>query len=1265
MYYLYRKRSGATLRFRQRRVLDYQLHYNRLPLTKLLDEHNPTNYYWLLLQNDIEGNLPQLKVWTMFYPEDKVVPHLYPEDPVKSFAAQLLLAAERETDVVDTYKQPVHLGNYNPNYMRVEQDFMTGFIEGKGQSEEEKVISAMLLSKVDAKKASFEAWEYKLINAYRYLRQQARANIFNNMSAYLWDSYILKLMMNVTKTRTMQQFGPEEAARVESVIGNQIQKTRGSLLKLDRIRFWREAGSWKYSEIVALCKLGLPKELRPSIWSELFGLSGSRNPEFEEMKEARYYYYSEKGMNQDSVIFRQMEQDVLDITLTNITQPSDEILLHNERAGVLKVAKAYYAWCLDENAKNPKATRYAYFKGILHLIQKIWQIFVEVDVFWCIIGFAKTLPYLFQTQDVMTGGLSWSHKLLLLAISTVIEIKYPTIYKAILRHGLPVEYYISDKLFTMLSTVFPTDTLLRFYDIIALEAGSKEPIRAVWVLITGCIMLITLNETYIKAARNADEIELLINNTGINKLNTQKFVEQIYKMSSELFSTYHPSWERVLAVLIRKEDSAVGMEQAWTNKALSLDTKYKDVKELNKRVNDILKNIRGLSHEEVKEEEGMDDSGWVNNFVRRFCKYYGEYASKEIPDTVCIYIYKCCNLEIVGEEITVTYGDKGNETVPVNKEGIIEQMVELSGDPNETTIKILVPGATAGWCEIDLTEYETDTPITLDKPLIPIEEFGGEITHKGQKPQPFISMVLLVVSKSEGHIDDTYKHMKQSMMYESKIIRPVKREFQPKQAAETIAITKENIRKQFQHAGLQSIYTPGVKTVAGEATNAENDKAALRHLFTLLHSEAASIYAAAMPEILPEVEALTEKTYNAFAAHYAGKLPLKRVLVSIIAAATLTVDEKLAHFYDIYTSIAGAAGNSFLLEDIIELIQLLCELHLVYIPPEYIPHLAEQVMTNGGINRITNAYLLSADAKVSETLKEVHLKGILNNVKVIKVTEKVQDAFSRYWELWGHKQVFAGDPHSFCGSLNTVLGGYKMRPKNPGPYNLVICYKHRGQGYYKVFEYDEAEKLLLFPTTPNELNTLLVTNRNNLSFVGERLKMTKTEFISRIKRIPILSELMRLHISLNSSFILKHRTELLVDLMHGKRCVALVRFTPHKSRFGEPSKTPYEATPTGGYVEKPVYRFDSGQNRYNITMEYVYQEDLLAEVKGRILTAISTMINDIMQANPRAEIPDALNPSLYLNHSLQFFSSQGPLDDYVRLQTIVNNALIANTIERG
>ncbi len=262
------------------------------------------------------------------------------------------------------------------------------------------------------------------------------------------------------------------------------------------------------------------------------------------------------------------------------------------------------------------------------------------------------------------------------------------------------------------------------------------------------------------------------------------------------------------------------------------------------------------------------------------------------------------------------------------------------------------------------------------------------------------------------------------------------------------------------------------------------------------------------------------------------------------------------------------------------------------------------------------------------------------------MTVNVQEAFARNWELWGNKQVFASDPHSFCGSLVTVLGGYKRRPKKGGPYRLVICYKHKGQAYYKELEYDAAEKLVLTATSTDERRTLLMANRNNLSFVGERIRMTKDEFISRINKLPLLTELMRLHSSIKSSLSMKHMANFAVSIVHERRKVATVQFRPREhDEFEAPATTPGS--------EKATFKYDAGV--LLIQLPFASREDLFAEVKTRILDAIQGILNDIMANDPRAEIPEALDPSKYLNHALQFFDERGPLDDYERLEGHVSS----------
>ena len=607
----------------------------------------------------------------------------------------------------------------------------------------------------------------------------------------------------------------------------------------------------------------------------------------------------------------------------------------------------------------------------MFFIQKIWQVFDEFEAFWSVIGFAKSLPYVFEIGDVMTGSLSWSQKKLMIALTTIVETRYKDLYKALMRFGLPIEYYLGDKLTSMLSTIFPTDTLLRFYDIIALEAASNDPIRSMWVVITGCILLLTLNEIYIKAARSAEEIELIINNTGINCLHTQKIIEKIHSLSNDLFASYNPTLEALLFVLVKKSDSAVGAEYAWTKKARELEDKYAKVKELNGKMIEFVKEVKMLGQEESKfNAQPENESIWIKNLVTRFCKYYKENSQKETHDKIYLYCYKTTNYKVTSDILKINYGER-TEELKILPDGKIDQMIELLADPSLSLLTLQLDEATE--CVLDLQEYEVDMPITLDKPLTPKIPFGENAIHPKIKPQPFISFVLMITSKTEGQPEQAYKLIKQSLLVESQIIRPTSKNAPSKEVLDSVIVAKDKQKALFKNAGMVSVWMPGLKSMGEEAQmGPEGEKGILNLLFSLIQNEAMAKYVE-LGSTNPEIERITNKALDIFAGYTNGKFPLKRLIITLIASATITLEEKLSHLYDFYSSIAGNNRFPFILDDINELVQILYELHLIPISPEQIPHIVEQVMSDGGIDRITNAYLLTNEANLAELLFNIHL----------------------------------------------------------------------------------------------------------------------------------------------------------------------------------------------------------------------------------------------------------------------------------------------------
>mmetsp|Transcript_4055 Transcript_4055/g.4968 ORF Transcript_4055/g.4968 Transcript_4055/m.4968 type:complete len:83 (-) Transcript_4055:416-664(-) len=76
--------------------------------------------------------------------------------------------------------------------------------------------------------------------------------------------------------------------------------------------------------------------------------------------------------------------------------------------------------------------------------------------------------------------------------------------------GLSMDFYLYDKLSSLFATCFPSDTLLRLWDLIFLEFSSPEEggkSKGVGYIISTCLYLLNINKYQILAASTPDELE--------------------------------------------------------------------------------------------------------------------------------------------------------------------------------------------------------------------------------------------------------------------------------------------------------------------------------------------------------------------------------------------------------------------------------------------------------------------------------------------------------------------------------------------------------------------------------------------------------------------------------------------------------------------------------------------------------------------------------------------------------------------------------------
>ena len=278
-------------------------------------------------------------------------------------------------------------------------------------------------------------------------------------------------------------------------------------------------------------------------------------------------------------------------------------------------------------------------------------------------------------------------------------------------------------------------------------------------------------------------------------------------------------------------------------------------------------------------------------------------------------------------------------------------------------------------------------------------------------------------------------------------------------------------------------------------------------------------------------------------------------------------------------------------------------------------------MNKDGINKITSAYIITANSVADDILKWKSAGKQLDESYSVDVTTQVQDAFKTYWESWGHKQAMASHPNSFCSSLKRAVNGDTKRPTNGGPYKLVICYKYHGRRFYRELIYDKDDKLEIEEYKGNKVSSddihgFLRENRFNICFVGEKLTMTKEEFIERMKRIPLLTEFMRLHISVNSSIAPIRQAQLTVHLFKEDKCTATINFCLDNGRTSKP-------------------KYNSEKKRFILDLPKIHDKNILIEIKEIIFSSMEDLSNDPNSENIEAFIQ--FDPVQYSSHELQFF----------------------------
>ena len=247
-----------------------------------------------------------------------------------------------------------------------------------------------------------------------------------------------------------------------------------------------------------------------------------------------FSYFADQIINKENetnLIFSLIDNDCtllyshLNITLEDIKS-------------IKKIAKSFFIWAklgigIDKNDK------YAYFIGILFIIQKFRQITdKEHEVFWLIIGLSQYLDHFHQRNALFTEEMNYIN-LYGLVCKLILETHQRKIYEKFISLNFPPEFFFSQHLSTLYTDYFNHKLMLRILDILIYESSFKilnnDKLQSLRVLCAIPITIIELNQNRILACESVSEIDSIFNDLASHTFNYYKFINALEKNIRKFF----------------------------------------------------------------------------------------------------------------------------------------------------------------------------------------------------------------------------------------------------------------------------------------------------------------------------------------------------------------------------------------------------------------------------------------------------------------------------------------------------------------------------------------------------------------------------------------------------------------------------------------------------------------------------------------------------------------------------------------------------------
>ena len=445
-----------------------------------LDLHRPAKEVYLLLENPPKF-AASIYLNILFIPSENTLHRMRIE---KGLADEFNQAYDEwilsKNIYVDKYGFVVPIGKYHPKFVNAEilnlreiyeDDVRRGSNESvnrHSRTPEKRTrqaisgIPALMNHNLDLKETEkfrpdFEEILYHFRQMQMYLNNEAKVTANEIRQEYWWNDYI-QIVANNMQDISMDQ-GEDQEENINA-------RSSGHMFSVaDRSKWGTDI--WQNSDLWALCRIGISHNIRSRIWYDLLGAqiiedqtrNKLRNDEFYNDTLTLYENLKIITINHNNIAFAQIDEDINVINVSNTPSRDD-------RGRIKNILKCFVVWQKLWNINIWYSINFAY------IIQRLLSIFTEDRAFWTFVAILVKMKDKLGVEESILLDRKGMFRLLSTWMCSHTKHTMPEIFERFTEIGLSMDFFFYDKMSSLFANSFPSDTLLRLWDLIFLGFSS-------------------------------------------------------------------------------------------------------------------------------------------------------------------------------------------------------------------------------------------------------------------------------------------------------------------------------------------------------------------------------------------------------------------------------------------------------------------------------------------------------------------------------------------------------------------------------------------------------------------------------------------------------------------------------------------------------------------------------------------------------------------------------------------------------------------------